>query len=73
MQNDIIFWPWKGVKKDRQLVMHHDGVHLSERNVQIFSGMKVSLFLYLMCHHVALWSSRQRAAFLDITGHMTGV
>ena len=30
--NDIIFWPCKGVKRDKQLVMHHDGVHLSERN-----------------------------------------
>ena len=30
--NDIISWPWKGVKKDKQLVMDHDGVHLSERN-----------------------------------------
>ena len=30
--NDIIFWPCKGVKRDRQLVMHHDGCHLSERN-----------------------------------------
>ena len=30
--NDIIFWPCKVVKRDKQLVMHHDGVHLSERN-----------------------------------------
>ena len=30
--NDIIVWPCKGVKRDRQLVMHHDGCHLSERN-----------------------------------------
>ena len=30
--NDIIFWPCKCVKRDRQLVMHHDGCHLSERN-----------------------------------------
>ena len=30
--NDIIFWPCKGLKLDRQLVMHHDGIHLSDRN-----------------------------------------